>query len=120
MKNFITDDATRSKINKLSDLNPTNFFSHKTQDFVKEALIDASNDYGVLNTLAKFIAVLEYNGRMDGVRSMVKTYMHEIDSITSNYFAKNVRSVFMEEDINANIDDANMLVAYIAIFDIKF
>jgi len=120
MKHCITDDATKSNINKLSDLNPTSFFSHKTQDFVKETLTDASNDYGVLNALAKSIAVLEYNSKMADVRKIVKTYMHEIGSITSNYFTKNVRSVFMKEDKDVEVDDVNMLIAYIAIFDIKF
>jgi len=112
------DDNTRKNLNELVSLNPINLLTKKKQDFVKDKLFNDDAEYSVLHVLTTLAAMINEDYELARINIIVNNYYSNISEILGNHELSNLKPLFIEDKIN--LDNITTIIAYLAIFNIRF
>jgi len=112
------DDGTRNSLNELVSLNPINLLTKKKQDFVKDKLFNDDVEYSVLHVLTTLAAMINEDYELARINIIVNNYYNNISEVLDNHELSNLKPLFKEDKIN--LDNITTIIAYLAIFNIRF
>ena len=112
------DDNTRKNLNELVSLNPINLLTKKKQDFVKDKLFNDDVEYSVLHVLTTLAAMINEDYELARINIIVNNYYNNISEVLDNHELSNLKPLFKEDKIN--LDNITTIIAYLAIFNIRF